>query len=242
MSNSELSSGVADYETSSRLQRACDVQAVLLAMVGRDLRQSSQVIRGTHELLRTRARDESEQAWLDLGERAIARLTEQLDRLLSALRLYQYTKTIEVSSVALAPLFWQLRNENEVAALRRGIDLQVCATRAHVVSNPVLLACILRNLVTKAVKHTEPGGRILIGCRRSGSEVRIEVCDTGVSIASDQFPRTFDAFERLDSERCDGLGIGLFVVRHALELLGHRIEIRSAVSQGSRFSLIAPRA
>jgi two-component system, OmpR family, phosphate regulon sensor histidine kinase PhoR len=221
------------------LQRASDFQAALLGMAGHDLRQPLQVIQGTYELLRTRASGTSEQAWLDRGQQAIGRLTEQLDRLLGALRFYEQTKAVEMSSVALAPLFWRLCNENEDAALRKGIDLRVCTTTAHVESNPMLLGGILRNLVTNAVKYTEPGGRILIGCRHSGSDVRIEVYDTGIGIAPEQMPKIFDAFERLDSARCDGLGIGLFVVRRALEVLGHHIEVRSAVSQGSRFSIIA---
>jgi two-component system, OmpR family, phosphate regulon sensor histidine kinase PhoR len=224
------------------VKRTGDFQAALLGMAGHDLRQPLQVIQGTYELLRTRACSESEQAWLDRGERAIDRLTEQLDRLLGALRLCEYTKTMEMSSVALAPLFWRLCDENEDAALHRGIDMRVCATKVHVVSDPVLLGGILRNLVTNAVKYTEPGGRILIGCRPSGADVRIEVYDTGIGIAPDQLPRIFDAFERLDSARCEGLGIGLFVVRRALEALGHRIEVSSAVSRGSLFSIIALRS
>jgi signal transduction histidine kinase len=169
-------------------------------------------------------------------------MTEQLDRLLGALRLYEYTKTMEMSPVALAPLFWRLCNENEDAALRRGIDMRVCSTRAHIISNPVLLGGVLRNLVSNAIKYTEPGGRILIGCRNAGADLRIDVHDTGIGIAPEQLPTIFDAFERLDSTRCDGLGIGLFVVRRALELLGHRIEVSSVVGQGSRFSIFAPRA
>ena len=222
------------------LKCASDFQAALLGMAGHDLRQPLQVIQGTYELLRTRASSVREQVWLERGERAIGSLREQLDRLLGAVRLYEYTKQLEMSSVALAPLFWRLCNENEDAALRRGIDMRVCATTAHIVSNSMLLGGILRNLVTNAIKYTEPGGRILVGCRHSGSEVRIDVYDTGIGIAPDQLLRIFDAFERLDSSRCDGLGIGLFVVRRALNVLGHRIEVRSAVSRGSRFSIIAP--
>lgn len=223
-------------------QCADDFQAALLGMAGHDLRQPLQIIQGAYKLLRTRACSKSEQAWLDRGERAIGTLTEQLDRLLAALRLYEDSKMVDMSSVALAPLFWQLCNENEDAALRRGIDMRACATKAHVVSNPALLGGVLRNLVTNAVKYTEPGGRILIGCRHSGSYVRIDAYDTGIGIAPEQLPRIFNAFERLDSARCDGFGIGLFVVRRALEVLGHRIEVRSVVSQGSRFSIIAPRS
>jgi len=84
--------------------------------------------------------------------------------------------------------------------------------------------------------------RHLIGCRRSGSEVRIDVYDSGIGIAPEQLHRIFEAFERIDSARCEGLGIGLFVVRRAVGLLDHRIEISSAVSQGSRFSIFAPRS
>jgi signal transduction histidine kinase len=106
-------------------------------------------------------------------------------------------------------------------------------------SHSVLLEGVLRNLVRNAVKYTEPGGRILIGCRRFGQLVRIDVYDTGIGMAPEQLPRIFEAFHRVDSTRGDGLGIGLFVVRRAVGLLGHRIEVTSAVARGSRFSVLA---
>jgi signal transduction histidine kinase len=242
MNISERSAAATASYSIADLKRASDFQVALLGMAGHDLRQPLQIIQGTYELLRTRVRSQSEQAWLERGERAISGLTEQLDRLLGALRLYEYSKTMEMSSVALAPLFWRLCHENEDAALRRGIDMRACATEARVVSNPLLLGGILRNLVSNAIKYTEPGGRILIGCRRAGADVRIDVYDTGIGIAPERLPRIFEAFERLDPTRCDGLGIGLFVVRRAIEVLGHRIQVRSAVSEGSRFSIFAPRS
>jgi two-component system, OmpR family, phosphate regulon sensor histidine kinase PhoR len=224
------------------LQRTSDFQAALLGIAGHDLRQPLQVIRGTYEWLATRANTVSCQTRLERGERAIATLTEQLDRLVGALRLYEYAKTMETSSVELAPLFWRLRNENEEKALQSGIELRVCRTTASVVSHPLLLNAILRNLVSNAIKYTEPGGRILIGCRQLKSHVRIDVYDTGIGIAPERQPKIFKAFERLDPTRCDGLGIGLFVVLRAIELLGHRIEVSSTVSLGSRFSVFASRS
>src|SRR6266446_4709919 len=104
-----------------------------------------------------------------------------------------------------------------------------------------LLDGILRNLVSNAIKYTEPNGRILIGCRRSGQNVRIDVCDTGIGIAGEQLSRIFEAFTRLDSTRCDGLGVGLFIVRRAIEVLGHGIDVSSVASRGSRFSIFATR-
>ncbi|HEX7681253.1 MAG TPA: sensor histidine kinase, partial [Thermoanaerobaculia bacterium] len=144
--------------------------------------------------------------------------------------------------VGIGPLLWRLRHENEDAAIQRGIDLRAVATNVHVVSNPVLLACILRNLLTNAIKYTEPGGDILVGCRRKGSEIRIDVYDTGIGIPEHHLPRIFEPFTRLAPDRGNGLGIGLSIVRRALEALGHRIEVRSTVGEGSLFSIYAPAA
>ena len=219
---------------------AQELQTTLVGMIGHDLRQSLHVIQGTYTLLRSRMDHSPQQAWLDRGERAVTKVTEQLNCLVDAFYLAERTNALEISSIRLGPLFWRLRHENEDAALQRGIDLRAASTNVCVASNPVLLGCILRNLLTNAIKYTEPGGRILIGCRRKGSEIRIDVYDTGIGIPESQLPRIFDSFTRLTPERGDGLGIGLSIVRRALEVLGHRIEVRSVVGEGSLFSIYAP--
>jgi len=176
-----------------------------------------------------------------MGQHAINGLNGLLDELLGAVRLYEHSKEAELSPVALEPLFRQACYENAEGALQKGIDICVCPTGASVMSNAVLLNGVLRNLVSNAIKYTEPNGRILIGSRRSGENVRIDVCDTGIGIAGEQLSRIFEAFTRLDSTRCDGLGVGLFIVRRAIEVLGHRIDVSSVASQGSRFSIFATR-
>ncbi|HZT49197.1 MAG TPA: HAMP domain-containing sensor histidine kinase [Hyphomicrobiaceae bacterium] len=219
-----------------------DLQAALLGMAGHDLRQPLQVIQSTYEWLGSRigtAPEAPERARLERGERAIVRLTKQLDRLLGALRLYEQTRTLEVEPVALAPLLWHVAAENAEAAADNGLELDVCRTSAVIMSHPVLLEGILRNLVRNAVKYTEPGGRILIGCRRRAGELRIDVYDTGIGMAPEHLPRIFEAFHRLHATPAAGLGLGLFVVRRAIELLGHRIEVSSTLSRGSRFSVYA---
>ena len=158
-----------NYETLD-LQRTSDFQAALLGMAGHDLRQPLQIIQSAYEWLGSRVAHTSEKVRLERGERAIAKLTEQLDRLVSALRLYEHTQRMEISPVALAPLFWRIAHENDSDARENGIEIRVHATRGVVMSNHVLLEGILRNLVRNAVKYTEPGGRILIGCRRVAGE------------------------------------------------------------------------
>lgn len=221
---------------------AQEFQTTIVGMLGHDLRQSLQVIQGTYALLRSRLEQLPQQAWLERGERAATKLTEQFNCLVDAFYLAERDNASEISSVALGPLLWRLRHENEDAAIQRGIDLRAITTNVHVTSNPVLLDCILRNLLTNAIRYTEPGGRILIGCRRKRREIRIDVYDTGIGIPEDQLPRIFESFTRLAPERSNGLGIGLSIVRRALEVLGHRIEVRSVVGEGSLFSIYAPAA
>ncbi|WP_171520818.1 sensor histidine kinase [Ensifer canadensis] len=229
----------ADNHGAFNLRRTSDFQAALLAMAGHDLRQPLQVIQSAYEWLGDRVANNSEKAQLERGERAIGRLAEQLDRLIGALRLYEHSDTIELSHVPLGPLFRRIAGENEIAAREKGVDIRVHVTRCAAASNPVLLEGIVRNLVRNAVKYTDRGGCVLVGCRRSGHDVRIDVHDTGIGIAPQQLPKIFDAFHRLDTARVDGLGIGLFVVRRAVELLDHRIEVRSQLGRGSRFSVFA---
>jgi two-component system, OmpR family, phosphate regulon sensor histidine kinase PhoR len=217
-----------------------EFQTTIVGMMGHDLRQSLQVIQGTYSLLRSRLEEMPQQGWLDQGEQAVTKLTEQLNCLVDAFYLAERDNALEVSSVALGPLFWRLRHENEDAAIQRGIDLRAITANVHVTSNPVLLDCILRNLLTNAIRYTEPGGRILIGCRRKGREIRIDVYDTGIGIPEDQLPRIFESFTRLAPERSNGLGIGLSIVGRAIEMLGHRIEVRSVVGEGSLFSTYTP--
>jgi signal transduction histidine kinase len=98
---------------------------------------------------------------------------------------------------------------------------------------------MLRNLVRNAIDYTPPGGSVFVASRRFGSQLRIEVRDTGVGIPANALSTIFRAFQRGDESRTDGLGLGLFIVKHAADLLGHRIEVRSAEGRGSCFTIVA---
>ena len=176
------------------------------------------------------------------GQSAIDRLKDQLDQLLAAIRLREHAEGVKLTPVPIGPLFRQVRHEHEIAALRKGVSVRTVQTTATIQSNAILLSAVLRNLVSNAIKYTDPGGRILVGCRHVGESIRIDVYDTGIGITADQMPRIFEAFTRLDPVRRDGLGVGLFIVRQAIGLLGYRVDINSAPSQGTRFSIFAPRA
>jgi two-component system, OmpR family, phosphate regulon sensor histidine kinase PhoR len=225
------------------LQRVNDFHGVLLAIAGHDLRQPLQTIVSAYEWLARRLDTSSEQEYLRRGMFAITRLSEQLDLLIEALRLHEHSANIQAAPVALSPIFSRLCRDNEELANRKGLTFRAHhPAGAAIVSEAVLLESILRNLIRNALKYTGPGGRVLVGCRRRGALLKIEVHDTGIGIPPDKFSQVFEPFHRLDSTRADGLGLGLFVVRRAVDLLGHSIEVRSTVGRGSCFSVLAPAA
>jgi two-component system, OmpR family, phosphate regulon sensor histidine kinase PhoR len=233
----------AEQERREReLRQANDFHGVLLAMAGHDLRQPLQTIMGTYEWLARRLTSRSEREYLDRGWTALSSLTNQLDLLIEALRLHEHWTNIELVPVALAPVFSRLCRDHEELASRKGLTLRAQQTGAAVMSDAMLFEGILRNLIRNALKFTGPGGRVLVGCRRRGAVLKIEVHDTGIGIPPDKLSQVFEAFHQLDSTRTDGLGLGLFVVRRAVDLLGHGIEVRSTLGRGSCFSILAKAA
>lgn len=221
------------------LVRAVDFFASILAMATHDLRQPLQVIVGALDLLSRRMTKGPERAHLERGEQASAQLEEKLEQLSDALHLYQHSGRISPEPVGVAAIVERVALQLDGPARRKGVDLRSLPTRAVIMSKPMLLDGILRNLARNALDHTSPGGRVLVGCRRRGATVRIEVHDTGEGIPPDQLERVFEPFFRLDTTRSEGLGLGLFIVKRAADCVGHCIELRSAVGHGSCFSVVA---
>jgi two-component system, OmpR family, phosphate regulon sensor histidine kinase PhoR len=221
------------------LRRSADFHAVLLAMAGHDLRQHLQTILSTYGWLSARTTDDIDRKRIARGENAVMQIAEQLQQIVTALHIHQKSSQLFLVPVRLSSEFSAVQRDVAEFASERGVRLQVVQTNAVVASEPVLLASIISNLVRNAVKFTEKGGRVLLGCRRSGASIRIEVHDTGVGMPPQHLQNIFEAFHRLEPARSDGLGLGLFVVNRAAELLRHEIEVRSAVGRGSCFTLVA---
>jgi len=109
-----------------------------------------------------------------------------------------------------------------------------------VCSDFILLERILFNLVSNAVRCTSKGG-VVVGCRKRGHALRIEVWDTGPGIPPDQRQKIFAEFYRLAGrDREAGLGLGLAIVDRLCRLLEHSIELTSIVGRGARFTVVVP--
>jgi signal transduction histidine kinase len=129
-------------------------------------------------------------------------------------------------------------------AAEKDIRLTVVEASAPVVTDRKLVARVMQNLVSNAIKYTRPGGRVLVGCRLRGNKVRLDVIDTGIGISPDQQSLIFTEFARLEqgARIAPGLGLGLSIAQRIVTSLGLALELDSAVDKGSRFSVTLPRS
>jgi len=149
----------------------------------------------------------------------------------------------QLSDFALDELLRELSVEFTALARHRGLSFDMVPCRCVVRSDRQLLRRVLQNFLSNAIRYT-PQGRVLLGCRRIGDEIRIEVWDTGPGISEDQLGVIFEEFQRLghydyQGEKC--LGLGLAIADRIVRMLGHRLSVRSWVGRGSVFSVQVPR-
>jgi len=124
-------------------------------------------------------------------------------------------------------------------AEEKGLSLRLYPVSGTVMTDPGLLRSVMQNLVTNAIRYTREGG-VLVGVRRRGSDLRIDVIDTGVGIPDDRQREIFAEFTRIGAVEVEGLGLGLAIVDRIVRLLGARITVASKEGRGSRFSISMP--
>jgi len=218
----------------------------LLAAASHDLRQPLHALGLYVAALAARARDAEWRPLVAHVESAANALEIQFAQLIDLSRLDAGVLTPEPIDVALAPLFARIRAEFAPQAAARGLSLTIVPTRLAVHSDPVLLERIVGNLVANGVRYTHRGG-VLVGARRRGGRIAIDVVDTGIGIAPAHRLRIFEEFYRVkDDERSApgrrGMGLGLAIVRRFADLLEHEIALESREGAGSRFRVLLPRS
>jgi len=129
------------------------------------------------------------------------------------------------------------------AAREKSIRLTLVDSSAVAHADRTMVARIVQNLVSNAIKYTRPGGAVLVGCRRRGGRIRLDVIDTGIGFNRDQHALLFAEFSRLEqgARMAQGLGLGLSIVERMVSAMGLTIELASVEGKGSRFSLHLPK-
>ena len=243
-------------ELKTRTRTALDARAAaesanraksqLLAAASHDLRQPLHALGLYVAALSARARDADWRPLVDHVESAANALELQFAQLIDLSRLDAGVLSPERADVPLAPMFMRLRTEFAAQAAARGLSLVIVATRVVVRSDASLLERIVGNLVSNAIRYTQRGG-VVVGVRRHGSRIAIDVVDTGIGIAPADRERVFEEFFQVRSAGANtparrGMGLGLAIVRRFADLLGHDVALDSTPGAGSRFRVFVPRA
>lgn len=175
------------------------------------------------------------------AQNALMSVEAILGALLDISKLESGRAAVTVGPVDLARMLDRLRDEFAPLAAAKGLQLRVAASGAVVMSDAAYLRRILQNLIGNAIRYTDRG-RVLVGVRRKGAMVRLEVWDTGPGIPEHEQDNIFKEFHRLNARASasEGMGLGLAIVERACALLGHPLGLMSRLGQGTCFMVQVP--
>jgi PAS domain S-box-containing protein len=242
-----------EQEARRMAEQATRAKDEFLAVVSHELRSPLNAILGWNRLLRSRRG----------GDPQIARVTETVESsgkaqlrliedLLDTARIISGKMRLETQPVELVAVIESALDAVRPAADSKGIiivpdfSLEAGQMSYQITGDPDRLQQVVWNLVSNAIKFTPDGGRVWVGLRRDGSGAQIIVRDTGQGISPDLLPYVFDRFKQGDSSvsrRFGGLGLGLALVKHLVELHGGSVVAESpGEGRGATFTVSLPAA
>ncbi len=233
------SSLMAAKQTSERASRS---KSRFLASVSHDLRQPMQAIALLNTLIAKHKRSKEGQRLTALLDQTLTSMTAMLDSMLDLNRIDLGVVKPNMRSMPIAPLMRRLVDEFTPQCELKHLKLRFAPSSAWVTTDPQLLEQILRNLLSNALKYTHKGG-ILLGCRRHGTSLTIQVFDTGIGVPEAEIDTIFDAYRQgsqVLARNVDGLGLGLSIVQRLAELMDHDVTVRSTQGRGSVFMVTLP--
>jgi signal transduction histidine kinase/ActR/RegA family two-component response regulator len=231
-------------ERTRQLEAANQAKSRFIAAASHDLRQPLHALGLFVAQLHGKMRAGERTQIIRRIEAALAAMNELFSALLDISKLDAGATTVNVTAFPVSQLLAHAETTFAGAAREKGLSFKAVPSDAWVRSDFILLEQIVFNLITNALRYTQRGG-VLVGSRKRGDQLRIEVWDTGVGIPADQHDKIFGEFYRLsepDRDRRGGLGLGLAIVDRLCRLLGHPVQVRSTVGKGSVFAVTVPLA
>lgn len=224
-------------------ERANASKSRFVAAASHDLLQPLSAAKLYVDALETEIADDTLRGRARKAKNAMQSVETILSALLDISKLDSGQAAVHLGDVPLDALLRQLCDEMAPMAAQKGLELRLVPTSAVVRSDAAYLRRILQNLISNAIRYTDRG-RVLVGARRRGNSVRLEVRDTGPGIPESQQERIFLEFQRLNATASpsDGMGLGLAIVERACRLLKHPLHLVSAEGRGACFYIEAPRA
>lgn len=229
-------------ERTHQLQSANLSKSRFIAAASHDLRQPLHALNLFVAQLQAEKNQAERERLIARIDAAVSNVNELFNALLDISRLDAGALTANVSDFPIVSILKRIETTFAAAALEKGLCCRMVPNSLWVRSDPILLERILLNLVSNAVRYTSSGG-IVVGCRRAGERLHIEVYDSGIGIPEDQQPFIFSEFYQVETaghRQRDGLGLGLAIVDRLCALLDHPIGVSSASGKGSRFHVSVP--
>jgi nitrogen-specific signal transduction histidine kinase/CheY-like chemotaxis protein len=225
-----------------RADEANRTKSRFLAAASHDLRQPLQSISMNLGVLGNELHPEDKARVIAQTRMALDTTNKLLNSLLNITKLESGKVQPEIENFPLAKVLERVYNTESQQAREKEHSFSLRTSSLNVSSDPTLLEQLLTNLVANAIRYTPPHGHILLGCRRLGSHIRIEVVDNGPGIAVEALDYIFDEYRQLEQSPHPGmgLGLGLSIVKLVAELLHLKLEVRSTPGKGSRFSVVVP--
>ncbi|HVH32527.1 MAG TPA: hybrid sensor histidine kinase/response regulator, partial [Tahibacter sp.] len=244
--NENLEQRVADRTTllehaKREAERANDAKSRFLAAIGHDLLQPLHAAHLFTDALAQQIVVPTQRELVAQTRGALDSTTDLLTGLLDMSRLEAGGLTAQLREFPLAEVLDPLASEFRALAAERGLVLRHRASSVWVRSDPQLLRRVLQNFLANAVRYTA-SGRVLLGLRRSGTQLRVEVHGTGPGIAPEQQRAIFEEFRRGDDAAGPGLGLGLAIAERIAQLLEAPLTLRSRLGRGTVFAITLPLA
>jgi PAS domain S-box-containing protein len=230
-------------DTEQGLLEANRAKSHLLAAASHDLRQPVQTLTLLNQAaLRHAGPNVRLNEILRQQQRALDTISQLLASVLDVSKLDSGALKPTIVDCAIGDVFDRLRSDFEPLADEKGVRLVVDPTAEAARTDPELLRRLLGNLLSNAIRYTA-NGRVHVTSETRGHEIAITVRDTGVGIPINEVGKIFEEFYQVDrgSQRPEGLGLGLSIVKRLASLLGHKIEVESIVGHGTAFTVTLPR-
>ena len=225
-------------------ERANLAKSRFLAAVSHDLRQPLQTMTLVQGILSETISDPAAKPLIERLDRTITGMSSLLDKILNINQLEAGVVHPRLCDFPINDILEQLKGEFQIHAANDGLSLRIVLCHLTVRTDPRLLEQILRNLLSNALKYTSHG-KVLLGCRRRGESLSVEVWDTGAGIPETELGAIFKGYHQLRNHVAKGgkglgLGLGLAIVQHLADLLHAPIRVRSRDGRGSVFALEVP--
>ncbi len=222
-------------------ERANKANSAFLAAASHDLRQPVQALSLLNGALRRTVKDERALQMIESQQHSLTAMTNLLNSLLDISRLDAGAVFPELEEFPIRRLVDRLSDEFARQAHHNGLEFSSSSSDAFVSTDPNLLAEIIQNFVSNAIRYTDKGS-VRLRCVDSDGNCRVEVIDTGIGIDEDQLDEIFREFHQIKAPGAsnEGFGLGLAIVKRLASLLHVTIAVDSLPGKGSCFSVTIP--